>query len=183
VSFAHKSCKPDVASDQLVRIDFIVLLAEAVWKAGAPQHSISGVLYTAAHSLEIQVEFLVLGSVVFVMLGTPYDPNARTHAVRNAGPTHFRNLAEIEYIFHAVINDEMSADAASRRLEMILYETPPMSIWLKTACAFVCSLAIGPVAFGASFLDMWVGAGCSALLVHCQEKFAKKNMVLESIYE
>ncbi len=166
-----------------MRIQFIIFLAKAIWTFGAPHHTIQGILYTAAEALEVEANFLVSGSVIFVMIGTPYDPNARTYAIRGAGSAHLQNITEIEYIYQAVINDELSADEGGERLQHIIHETPPMSIWYRTFCAFMCSLAIGPIAFGSSFVDMWLGAIASGGLVLFQGTFAKRNPVLSSIYE
>jgi uncharacterized membrane protein YjjP (DUF1212 family) len=151
------------------REDFLTHLAEALLSVGAPPHRIGSILRRAAAILETEMELFLFNGAVFVSF------SSHTTELRNFSPTHLKGIADVQAIFREVIHDRMGANQGSIELTKLVKAVEPLPFYIKVCCAFACSLAIGPIAFGSSFIDMWFGAAASALLVWSQKAYSDRD--------
>ncbi len=148
---------------------FLCTLAEALLQYGAPPHRITSILHRAAQILETEMELFLFGSAVFITFGN------QTVELKISGGTNLEMMAHVQAVFRSVIHDEYGADRGSVLLKALVRQARPQSLMKKVLCAFACSAAIGPVAFGSSVIDMWFGAFAGALLVYSQGIYNERN--------
>ncbi|KAI0061304.1 DUF1212-domain-containing protein [Artomyces pyxidatus] len=164
----------------LNRQKFICTLARALLAFGAPSHRVESQLVSAARILELDAEFAQLPNILLVSFGDPDLNTSESHFIQCNGHLALGKLRDVHTIYRQVVHDELSAKKATRKLENLLNEPPIYGVWMQSILAFLLSVFICPIAFGGSFLDMWIaGAGAfilralQATVVHRSARFAK----------
>ena len=150
---------------------------------GAPSHRIESQLVAAARILEINAEFIHLPGVIICCFGDNDTMTSETHFVKGVGGLALGNLHKVHLIYRAVLHDEISARKATQQLEELLSAEPIYPFWVRCLLSFFLSVLICPLAFGGSFLDMWV-AGCGAFVL-CYFRFnvATKSTIYNNVFE
>lgn len=150
---------------------------------GAPSHRIESQLVAAARLLEINAEFIHLPSVIICCFGDNDTMTSETHFVKGSGGLALGNLHKVHLIYRSVLHDEISARKATQQLEELLSAEPLYSVWFRCVLSFFLSVLICPLAFGGSFLDMWI-AGCGAfVLCYLQLNVATKSTMYNNVFE
>ena len=150
---------------------------------GAPSHRIEGMLNSAAKTLEVSAEFVNLPGVILTSFGNVEARASKTYFVKSGGGLDLGKVHAVHTIYRQIVHDVIGADEGARKLTDLLRSKPIYGIGLQVLWGFGCSLMIGPLAFGSSFLDMWVGALASACLVFVQMKWASQNQTLAAVFE
>ncbi|KZV64095.1 DUF1212-domain-containing protein [Peniophora sp. CONT] len=164
------------------RRKFIIKLARALMTFSAPSHRIEMQLSSAARVLELEAEFVHLPSIILVSFGDPEYKTSETHFVKCSGSLALGSLHDVHQIYRKVVHDEISAKEAAKMLQKVL-DTPPIySRWLRSGLAFMLSALICPLAFGGSFVDMWLAGTGAVLLSFLQSTVASKSLY-ENVFE
>lgn len=186
------TCKADFYARELMltsclavlnRQTFLMRLAKSLLTFGAPSHRIEGQLLSAARILEIDGEFIHFPGVIICSFGDPDTKTSETHFVKCGGRLSLGSLHEIHQIYRSVVHDEISAKKATARLDVLLNAPPLYGGITRCILAFWLSALICVLAFGGSFLDMWIaglGAVCLSLL---QINFAAKSQLYANVFE
>ncbi|KAG5221560.1 DUF1212-domain-containing protein [Salix suchowensis] len=143
------------------RQEFLIKLARALMTFGAPSHRIESQLIAAARILEVEAEFIHLPGVIICSFGDQEMGCSETHFVKCGGALSLGALHKVHLIYRSVVHDEISAKKASEQLEALLKSGPVYPRLFRVFLAFLLSSLICPLAFGGSFLDMWVAGGCA----------------------
>ncbi|KAG8218623.1 hypothetical protein J3R82DRAFT_4287 [Butyriboletus roseoflavus] len=167
----------------LKRHQFLLKLARALMTFGAPSHRIESQLVAAARILEINAEFIHLPSVIICCFGDNDTMTSETHFVKGSGGLALGNLHKVHLIYRAVLHDEISARKATQQLEELLSAQPLYSIWFRCILSFFLSVLICPLAFGGSFLDMWVAGSGAFILCFLQLNVAMKSTMYNNVFE
>ncbi|KAF8165217.1 hypothetical protein B0H34DRAFT_780172 [Crassisporium funariophilum] len=165
------------------RHDFLIKLARALMTFGAPSHRIESQLVAAARILEVEAEFIHLPGVIICSFGDQELGCSETHFVKCGGRLSLGALHKVHIIYRSVVHDEISAKQATEQLDALLVAPPPYSVFFRCFLAFCLSALICPLAFGGSFLDMWI-AGAAAFILAClQICVAAKSALYANVFE
>lgn len=142
------------------REKFLLKLAKALMTFGAPSHRIEAQLISAAHILEIEAEFIHVPGLIMCSFVDKEEKTSETHFIRCNGRMALGRLHEVHQLYRAVVHDELSAKKAGDRLDELLAAPPIYGPFIQIVIAFWIAALICPLAFGGSFIDMWLaGAG------------------------
>jgi len=81
------------------------------------------------------------------------------------------------------VHDEMSARRATEELLRILESTPIYGLWTRCFIALSLSALICPLAFGGSFLDMFVAGIGAFVLSALQLTVVMKSSLYANVFE
>ena len=86
-------------------------------------------------------------------------------------------------IYRRVVHDELSARKATEELRRILQSKPIYGLWTRCFIAFWLSALICPLAFGGSFLDMFVAGFGALVLSSLQLTVVMKSTLYANVFE
>ena len=167
----------------LSRQQFIMKLARCLMAFGAPSHRIESQLVAAARILEVDAEFIHLPNLIIVCFGDPETKTSETHFLRCSGRLALGSLHKVHQIYRRVVHDEMSARTATEELVRILKGKPIYGLWTRCFLAFCLSALICPLAFGGSFLDMFVAGFGAFVLSALQLTVVMKSSLYANVFE
>jgi uncharacterized membrane protein YjjP (DUF1212 family) len=162
---------------------FLLKLARSLMTFGAPSHRIESQLVAAARILEVDAEFIHLPGVIICSFGDEGTKTSETHFVKCSGRLSLGNLHKVHLIYRSVVHDEISAKEATRQLGELLAAPPLYSIWFRCLLAFLLSALICPLAFGGSFIDMWIAGFGAFILCALQLNVASKSALYANVFE
>ncbi|KAF8812572.1 DUF1212-domain-containing protein [Phlegmacium glaucopus] len=170
-------------SSMMNRQEFLIKLARSLMTFGAPSHRIESQLVAAARILEVEAEFIHLPGIIICSFGDQELGCSETHFVKCGGRLSLGALHKVHLIYRSVVHDEISAKQATEQLEALLVATPLYPVLFRCFLAFCLSALICPLAFGGSFLDMWI-AGAAAFILAClQLRVAEKSALYANVFE
>lgn len=165
------------------RQEFLIKLAKTLMTFGAPSHRIESQLIAAARILEVEAEFIHLPSVIICSFGDQELGCSETHFVKCGGRLSLGALHKVHLVYRSVVHDEISAKRATGHLEDLLNAPPLYPILFRCTLAFFLSALICPLAFGGSFLDMWVAGGGAFILAVLQLNVVTKSAMYANVFE
>lgn len=151
-------------SSVLNRELFLLKLGKALMTFGAPSHRIEAHLKSAAHILLIEAEFIHVPGMIMCSILDKKEKTTETHFLRCGGRMALGRLHEVHQLYRAVVHDEMSAKKAGDRLSELLDMPPIRSGYQQVLLSFWLAALVCPLAFGGSFVDMWI-AGAGAVFI------------------
>lgn len=153
---------------------------------GSPSHRIESQLVAAARILDVEAEFIHLPGVTICSFGDQESGCSDTHFIRCSSRLVLGSLHRVHVIYRSVVHDEISATTAKERLSDLLAAPPPYSAFVRFILAFSLSALICPLAFGGSFLDMWIaglgGLALATLQICVMSKSSTHANVFESVH-
>ena len=167
----------------LNRQKFLMRLAKALMTFGAPSHRIESQLLSAARILEVDAEFIHIPGVIICSFGDQETKTSEMHFVKCGGRLALGSLHEVHQIYREVVHDEISARKATEKLNALLTAKPLYGSFTRITLAFCLSALICPLAFGGSFLDMWIAGVGAAFLCLMQISVASKSQLYANVFE
>ncbi|KAF4619482.1 hypothetical protein D9613_005344 [Agrocybe pediades] len=165
------------------RHEFLLKLARALMTFGAPSHRIESQLVAAARILEVEAEFIHLPSIIICSYGDQDLGCSETHFVKCGGRLSLGALHKVHLIYRNVVHDEISAKQATSQLEALLNAPPPYPVFVRCILAFCLSALICPLAFGGSFVDMWIAGLGAFVLAFLQLRVAEKSALYANVFD
>jgi len=165
------------------RQEFLLKLARSLMTFGAPSHRIESQLVACARIIEVEAEFIHLPGVIICSYGDQELGCSETHFVKCGGRLSLGALHKVHLIYRAVVHDEISAKQAMEQLEDLLVSPPPYSLPFRCFLAFCLSALICPLAFGGSFIDMWIAGVAAFILAYLQLRVAEKSALYANVFE
>lgn len=162
---------------------FLLKLARALMTFGAPSHRIESQLVAAARILEVEAEFIHLPSVIIVSFNDEGTKTSETHFVKCGGRLSLGSLHQVHNVYRSVVHDEISAKRATMDLQNLLRAKPLYPTLFRCFLAFFLSALICPLAFGGSFLDMWISGAGAFILCLLQLCVATKSAMYANVFE
>ncbi|KAI0068774.1 DUF1212-domain-containing protein [Artomyces pyxidatus] len=150
---------------------------------GAPSHRIESQLVAASRILDLDAEFIHLPNIILICFGDREAKTSETHILKCSGRLALGNLHRVHKLYRKVVHDEISAKKATGILEKMLAAPPLYGIWMRCTIAFLLSALICPLAFGGSFLDMWVAGVGALLLCVLQLTVVSKSALYANVFE
>ncbi|KAF8264762.1 DUF1212-domain-containing protein [Lactarius quietus] len=167
----------------LNRQQFIMKLARALMTFGAPSHRIESQLVAAARILEVDAEFIHLPNIFLLSFADPETCTSETHFIKCSGRLALGNLKMIHHIYRQVVHDELSAKKAGDCLDALLDSKPIYGVWTRCAINFWLSALICPLAFGGSFVDMFIAGFGALVLSSLQLTVVVKSKLYANVFE
>ncbi|EJF61275.1 hypothetical protein DICSQDRAFT_61293 [Dichomitus squalens LYAD-421 SS1] len=167
----------------LNRQKFLMRLAKALMTFGAPSHRIESQLLSASRILEVDAEFIHIPGVIICSFGDLETKTSEMHFIKCGGRLSLGSLHEVHQIYREVVHDEISARRATEKLDALLKAKPLYGRPLRITLAFCLSLLICPLAFGGSFVDMWIAGLCAGGLCLMQLTVAAKSQLYANVFE
>lgn len=133
--------------------------------------------------LEVNAQFVHLPSVIIASFGDPDTQSSDTHFVKASGRLALGRLHNVHQIYRQVVHDEIGAEEGTVELMKLMKEPPIYGFKTRCLIAFACCALICPLAFGGSFLDMWVAGAGGAVLCFLQLRAATKNAMYANVFE
>jgi len=165
------------------RKKFILLLAKAFLTFGAPSHRVESQLFAAADKLLIQASFAYIPGIIMVSFNDGETRTTELHFVRSSGRIALSALDNVHDVYRDVFDDRIDLQEGVSALDGILRAQPLYPLIVRCGLAFVCASVICPLAFGGSFLDMWVSGTCACILQYLGLQAAAKSSVYANVYE
>lgn len=162
---------------------FILRLAKALMTFGAPSHRIESQLDATASVLEVDAQFIHLPSVIIASFGDTESQTSDAHFVKANGRLALGKLHNVHQVYRQVVHDEIGAEEGTVMLMKLLKEKPLYGLKTRCLIAFACCALICPLAFGGSFLDMWVAGTGGAILCFLQLRAADKSAMYANVFE
>ncbi|KAI0053134.1 DUF1212-domain-containing protein [Auriscalpium vulgare] len=168
---------------KLNRQKFVLALAKALLTFGAPSHRIEAQLFSASKILGVQASFVYLPNLILVSFTDGDTRTSELHFVRSSGRIALTALTKIHDLFRAVLRDDVSCRQGIMILEKIVKAPPLYPLFTRCLLAFVCASIICPLAFGGSFIDMWISGACACVLQYLGLQSASKSAIYANVYE
>ncbi|KAJ7590827.1 DUF1212-domain-containing protein [Mycena floridula] len=139
-------------------------------------------LVAAARILEVEAEFIHLPGVIICSFGDQELGCSETNFVKCGGRLSLGALHKVHVIYRSVVHDEISATKATEQLTALLDAPPLYPIWFRCLLSFCLSALICPLAFGGSFIDLWI-AGAGAFFLAVLQLRATKSALYANVFE
>jgi len=152
-------------------------------KFGAPSHRIEAQLKAAASILDVKGEFIQLPGIIVCCFQDEETQTSETHWIKSASKIWLGNLQAVHEVYRGVVHDERSAKDATAELKRLLKENPMYNNMLRCIFAFSLSALICPLAFGGSFLDLWIAGSGAFVLCFLQLYVVSGSPLYASIFE
>jgi uncharacterized membrane protein YjjP (DUF1212 family) len=165
------------------RKKFILLLAKAFLTFGAPSHRVESQLFAASERLLIHASFAYIPGIIMVSFNDGETRTTELHFVRSSGRIALSALNNVHDVYRDVFDDRVSVQDGTSALDRILCAPPLYPLIVRCGLAFVCASVICPLAFGGSFIDMWVSGTCACILQYLGLQAAAKSSVYANVYE
>src|SRR5258708_38583767 len=160
------------------------MLARSYLAYGTPSHRIETQLASAAKALDIHADFLLIPNTIFACF---YDPKehrqASMHVIKVVGRLSLAAVEDAWTIYLDVNSSRITAEAGAESLKDIEDREETQKKRYTCVLAFLCGLAVTPLAFDGSTADALVGGACAAGTVLIAEYFADRNVLVEKLFE
>ena len=167
-----------------IRQKFLMIFSKALLSFGAPSHRMESQLLAAARILEVDAEFTHMPGLIMASFGDEETKSSQMHFVKCSSRVSLVKLHKLHKIYRQVVHDELSAGRATTMLEAMLETGPMFPLWLRSILVFSIGWLICPLAFGGSFVDMWLAGASSPFLFLVQAFIASRQSVIyANVYE
>lgn len=158
--------------------------ARALLSFGAPSHRMESQLLSAARILEVDAEFTHMPGLIIASFGDEETKTSQMHFAKCGGRLSLGNLHLLHHIYRAVVHDELSASKATEELNKLLSAGPMLPTPIRLLLSFLIAMLICPIAFGGSFVDMWI-AGLGSIFLTCVQTYvaSRRSVIYANVYE
>lgn len=139
-------------------------LGNALMAYGAPSDRVQSQLLRAARVLQVDCEVVHIPGILLLTLGDLDVAEAKTDFIKSGSSLDLGKLAAVDSIYDDVIADRIDVLQGVARLNKLLESRPIYGKFARLFFSFTLSLMICILAFGGSFLDMWI-AGFGAIFI------------------
>ncbi|CCM04151.1 uncharacterized protein FIBRA_06313 [Fibroporia radiculosa] len=143
---------------------FLVVLTKALVRFCAPSHRLEAQLLIASQILEVECRLLQLPTTMVLCFGEDGAPAAEVHIVVRSGQLSLDSLHRVHQLYREVVHDKISAEEGVHQLNLLLDAEPVYGLRVRGVIAYAIAALICPLAFGGSFVDLWV-AGSGGLIL------------------
>ena len=177
------AAKPSCSAIE-VRQAFLMTIARALLAFGAPSHRIESQLLSAARILEVDAEFTHMPGIIIASFGDEGTKTSSMHFAKCGGRLSLGNLHHLHRIYRAVVHDELSAKKATDELKQMMESGPMNKTPIRLLLSFLIAFLICPIAFGGSFIDMFL-AGAGSLFLACVQTYVAsgRSVIYANVYE
>lgn len=151
-----------------VRRLYLETLSQAVLVFAAPSDRIIFLLEQAANVLEVKADFQHIPGFVWVSYEQDNKKFGRTETISGSGQLELGRLKQMERVVNMVSQNRIPVQDGADFLRAMINSEYIYSPKYRILMAFILSALICPLAFGGSFMDLWVAGALGALLAGVQ---------------
>lgn len=131
----------------------------------------------------MDAEFIHIPGTIICSFGDTNTRTTDTHFIKCGGRLSLGSLHAVHQVYRKVVHDEISAKDAGDELDAILHAQPHYGRLVRILLAFLISALICPLAFGGSFLDMWIAGAGAVVLSLMQIGTSTKSLLYQNVFE
>ncbi|KAG0227129.1 hypothetical protein BGW42_003145 [Actinomortierella wolfii] len=147
-------------ADTLERQDYILRLARAMIRYGAPSHRLEDAIDSSARTLEINLQCVYLPNVMVIAF-TDYETHtSETHLLKVSAGLDMYRFAQVHQVLKMVTHSVMSVEEAIMKLDAINTEKDIHPRWLNILAYATASFSTASMFYKGG----WVDAGVSVLM-------------------
>lgn len=165
------------------RVSFLLRLAKALMRYGAPSHRLESQLAAAARILEVDAQFMHMPSVVIANFGDGDERCSETHFIKAPQGLSLGKLHDVHVIYRRVMHHEIGAVEGTELLDRALKAPPIYGLRLRIFFAFLLTFLICPLAFHGSLVDALISGCGGAVLCWLQLHVAQSNPLYANVFE
>ncbi|RMZ68716.1 DUF1212 domain membrane Prm10 [Pyrenophora seminiperda CCB06] len=138
----------------LARKNYILKLCKALMRYGAPTHRLEEYLDMSAHILEIEACFQYSPGCMMVTFQDRSAHTSEVEYVKTDQGVHLEKLEDAHTIYEDILNDKISVEEGTARLEDIFARGSNFNEWRMVPMYGLASMTVAPFAFHARFIDL-----------------------------
>ncbi|KAF9546981.1 hypothetical protein EC957_008985 [Mortierella hygrophila] len=147
-------------ADILQRQDYVLRLARAMIRYGAPSHRLEDAVDHTARTLELNLQCVYMPNVMIVAF-TDYETHtSETHLLKVSAGLDMYKFAQVHQILKMVTHSAMPVEEAIMKLDAINTEKDLWPRWLVILSYALASFCTAPMFFKGN----WIDAGVSFLI-------------------
>lgn len=147
-------------ADILQRQDYVLRLARALIKFGAPSHRLEEAIDHTAKTLELNLQCVYLPNMMIVAF-TDYETHtSETHLLKFSAGLNMYKFSQVHKILKMVTHSSMPVEEAIMKLDAINMEKDLYPRWAKLLTYSLASFCTAPMFYKGN----WVDAGVSLLI-------------------
>ncbi|KAG0199019.1 hypothetical protein BGX28_007628 [Mortierella sp. GBA30] len=147
-------------ADILQRQDYVLRLARAMIRFGAPSHRLEDAVDHTARTLELNLQCVYLPNIMIVAF-TDYETHtSETHLLKVSAGLNMYKFAQVHQILKMVTHASMPVEEAIMKLDAINTEKDLWPRWANILSYAIASFCTAPMFFKGN----WVDAGVSFLI-------------------
>jgi len=150
---------------------------------GAPTHRIESQIQATAKTLDIHCSVIYLVNFMIISFQDDETHTSDLRFIKQGSALDLNRLTQLATIHYEVTHDLIGVQEASVEISNLMRAPPLYSRWRMVLIGGLASVAIAPVSFHASFIDLLVSYGLGSILVIIQIWVASKSDVLSSLFE
>lgn len=170
-------------ADVLQRQRFILRLCRALMLYGAPTHRLEEYMQMTSRALGIDGQFLYIPGCMIISFGDSSTHTSEMQLVRCVQGVNLNKLHQTHTIYKEVIHGNQRVEEASLRLEAVFSSRNLYPPWLCVLFFGFASLAVGPFAFKASWLDMPISFLVGCMVGILQIVVAPRSTLYNNVFE
>jgi uncharacterized membrane protein YjjP (DUF1212 family) len=175
----HSSLQSHMAERQKL----ILKLARALMLFGAPSHRVESQLNALSQVLDVDGQYIHFPGIVIASFGDIDKHTSECHFVKSSTQLALGHLNEIHTVYKNLVTDKMSVHDATLELNRLLKAKPEWSILSRVAFNTIRCGIIAPMAFGGSFVDIFMAGLFGGTLTFVQLTFAGSNPMFANVFE
>ncbi|KAI1317284.1 hypothetical protein EDD11_008772 [Mortierella claussenii] len=147
-------------ADILQRQDYVLRLARAMIRYGAPSHRLEDAIDHTARTLELNLQCVYMPNVMIVAF-TDYETHtSETHLLKASAGLDMYKFAQVHQVLKMVTHSSMPVEEAIMKLDAINTEKDLWPRWVNILSYALASFCTAPMFFKGN----WVDAGVSFLI-------------------
>ncbi|KAG0044977.1 hypothetical protein BGZ83_009753 [Gryganskiella cystojenkinii] len=149
-------------ADILQRQDYVLRLARAMIKYGAPSHRLEDAVDHTARTLELNLQCVYLPNVMVIAF-TDYETHtSETHLLKVSAGLDMFKFAQVHQILKMVTHESMPVEEAIMKLDAINAEKDLWPRWANILCYALASFCTAPMFFKGNWTDAGVAFAIGA---------------------
>lgn len=169
-------------ADILQRQDYVLRLARAMIKYGAPSHRLEDAVDHTARTLELNLQCVYLPNVMVVAF-TDYETHtSETHLLKVSAGLDMYKFAQVHQVLKMVTHASMPVEEAIMKLDAINTEKDIWPRWANILCYALASFCTAPMFFKGGWIDAGVSfaiGGAVGLMNWLAEKVPSYAHIVE----
>lgn len=170
-------------ADVLQRQRFILRLCRALMMFGAPTHRLEEYMKMTSRVLSIDGQFLYIPGCMIISFGDSSTHTSEMQLVRCVQGVNLHKLHETHGIYKDVIHGYQTVDEALTHIEELIVMRNLYPPWICVFFYGFASLAVGPFAFRARWLDMPISFLLGSLVGVLQIIVAPRSSLYNNVFE
>lgn len=123
----------------LARQQFLMKLIRALMMFGSPTHRLEAQIQATARVLELSAQVVSLPGLVLISFNDEATHTSETKFLKQSGGLDLQRLLYTQNLYWEVVHDKLSAEEASKQLDVLMTSKPYYPLWAQIFIGGMCS--------------------------------------------